>query len=308
MIGFFRSAEANEKAKEEISGQQLFVRIIGYCLAAFITWNIATSIPEYDRSGFFPGVDFYLEAGAWLIPMLGVSIVFINHVIDKYYDNRRARLVEAAEQEFYKNEYHAEIERLCAKSCDKFSDIPQHLDSANNLLDQAQERFEDGAYSPFWESIERALTELGSFNAAIRTIHNSASSYRSNLESYRQNGGSSDNVPGFPISSADLEQANACELIATRLNDIAYEALKHHDFTVIYEQRRTSAILVEGFKTLGQAIDQLGNRIGHELEMTQLSLAQELGKQSRVQERQLRTAEDTVKELRRINNRQSFSN
>lgn len=65
--------------------------------------------------------------------------------------------------------YREQMIVLREQSLGLFESMPKHLSSAEKYLDQAEVDFADGAFAPFWDSIENAAKTLGHFDEEAST-------------------------------------------------------------------------------------------------------------------------------------------
>ncbi|MEK7077790.1 MAG: hypothetical protein AAB928_01710 [Patescibacteria group bacterium] len=132
-------------------------------------------------------------------------------------------------------------------------DLPERVNFARNALDNAEQEYKDGAFAPFWDAIELAVTSLAHFNAGVRQITQNCSVYQTESQQL-------DSPPQVFDwkGAADTSDAIAA---ADRLQKIVRSAQKNFQFAVIYEQRKTNQILVAGFAGLGQALSEIAYRI-----------------------------------------------
>jgi hypothetical protein len=127
--------------------------------------------------------------------------------------------------------------------------------SAEQLLDTAEAEFEDGAFSPFWDSIERSMRNLGAIDSSITLIADRSNLYRTVVKLYKGW------PPPFPVDPSSVHRLETTAVTAGRLQRIVRKAQRNFQFATIYEQRRTNEILIAGFANLGEAIYGLGTRL-----------------------------------------------
>jgi uncharacterized protein YfcZ (UPF0381/DUF406 family) len=132
-----------------------------------------------------------------------------------------------------------------------FELLPQYLDSAEKELDQAEVDFADGAFAPFWDSIENAAKYLAHFNEGIQRIKSNATYYTELIGKYR------DTPPQFPLARQSIEKLGVGKATAERMQAIVRKAQCNFQFAMIYEQRKTNKILIAGFTDLAQALEEM---------------------------------------------------
>jgi hypothetical protein len=153
-----------------------------------------------------------------------------------------------------------EIDQINSSAIAAFSQIPRLLLDAEAKLDTAEKEFSEGMFSPFWEAVEKSLRNLASASSNVDRVAECARRHASTVERYKA-------APApFPVDarcSAALELAKKTE---QRLRAIVRTAQKDFQFATIYEQRRNTNVLIDGFKTLSEAVDRMGARIQFSLQ------------------------------------------
>jgi len=155
------------------------------------------------------------------------------------------------EQEGYRNQ----IVVFAEESIVLFESMPEHLTSAEKWLDQAAADFAEGAFAPFWDSVENAANWLAHFDEGIRQIKDKSSRYTELIGKYE------DTPPKFPIAPQSVEKLGVGTVTSERMKAIVRTAQRNFQFATIYEQRKTNQILVAGFKTLAEALEQMTRQI-----------------------------------------------
>lgn len=157
----------------------------------------------------------------------------------------------------------ARLAQLVAQAQAAARSLPIILGDAEITLDRAHDELRSLLPSPFWEAMEEVLASLNTFQQALSVIEASRSAYRTQAA---QLGGS---VPEFTLGVSVLPDPAATH---RRLNRLYREAQALDRFPIVYEQRRTNAILIAGFRSLGQAIERLGDRIVDEVSRLAVSM------------------------------------
>ncbi len=178
-------------------------------------------------------------------------------------DYQRRQELEQQQQELeristHKNQqkqYHTLLIGLASRSFTLFEAMPKHLMSTEELLDQAEADFEEGAFAPFWDSVEHAAMQLGHFDESVRTITTNATQHTDVAERYEGK------PPPFPIILDSVTGMAAANTTTDRMRDIVRKAQRDFQFATIFEQRKTNQLLVAGFTNLAQALDGMGRRI-----------------------------------------------
>jgi hypothetical protein len=190
------------------------------------------------------------------------------------------------------------VKQACEGADNAFSAIPTHLLHAEDILTKSEKEYEERAFSPFWEAIENALRELASVNSNLRLIERNSHVYADAAKRIEGN------YPAFPVDPELANQLAAASHTGEHFRAVVRKAQKDFQFATIFEQRKTTAVLIEGFSTLGEAVHGLGDSITSSLDAVQSSvrsmhveLASEMDAQRRQQER---LAEDQSRQMAQI--------
>jgi hypothetical protein len=158
------------------------------------------------------------------------------------------------------------IKEVSAKAISEYETLPVFLKSAENYLDQAEQDFREHAYSPFWDSIERAAFELGKYSTSIKRIEYQASQYADLVKTYTET------APPFSLSKNAVNKLKVMEGTDQRMKRIVREAHKDPNYSVIYEQRRTNQILIAGFNNLASAIYEMSSAVNASIDHLSASI------------------------------------
>jgi hypothetical protein len=214
-----------------------------------------------------------LIGGAWYITVVVWAIALVTGLVFKAKQGKKRRQAaevarQAAEtarqaEELARLQRHREEQQryrnqlivLAEESIDLFESMPERLDSAEKWLDSAQFHFADGAFAPFWDSIENAAKRLGHFDEGVRQIKDKSSRYIELIKIYE------DSPPEFPLAPQSVVKLGLGTATAERMQAIVRKAQRDFHFATIYEQRKTNQILIAGFTTLAQALNDMTWRI-----------------------------------------------
>ena len=130
--------------------------------------------------------------------------------------------------------------------------LGHYIDSADSDLDAAEHEFNDGAFAPFWDAIERAVNNLSSFDHTTRELTGQAKHYYVSLRDRDHT------FPQFPVALTTLPDPTHT---TSRLQVLFRKAQRDFHFATIYEQRKTNNILKQGFMSLSSAIADLGSTL-----------------------------------------------
>jgi hypothetical protein len=166
-------------------------------------------------------------------------------------EEQRQREAERERQ----RQYLTSLVDLGSRSFALFEDMPTHLLTTEELLDQAESNFVEEAFAPFWDSVERAAMQLGHFDDCVRTITANAERHTDVAKDYEGT------PPPFPIILDSVTGMAVATTTADRMKAIVRKAQRNFQFAMIFEQRKTNQLLVAGFTNLAQALDGMGSRI-----------------------------------------------
>ena len=145
----------------------------------------------------------------------------------------------------------ARIGQLRARLGRQVAELATIEAEAANRVKFAEGEFSDGAYSPFWDAVESALTPLSDYDQKLTEIGETVSLLEQETR-----------ASGQPLSSStELANIPAALQPAVALKFVIRRAQRDPHFSEIYEIRRTNSILIAGFGTLAAAIDGLGAKI-----------------------------------------------
>jgi len=163
--------------------------------------------------------------------------------------------------------------------------LPKQLKEADNFLSKAEEEFHEKAYAPFWDNIEHAALGLGAFNANLTRLETGAESYRRLLK------GELHNFPPLVIRSNEIPNpARETE----RLRQLVRMGQKNFEFATIWEHRKTQRVILEGFRTLGEAVNNLGLTIDDSFSRVTRTINENSDRQREEQVRLRKVFEETV--------------
>ncbi len=158
------------------------------------------------------------------------------------------------------------VKQACEVAENAFSAIPSYLVQAESLLARSEREFEERAFSPFWEAIESAVRQLANVDQNLRLIESSSRSY---ADAAKKIVGT---YPSFPVDVQLAHELAAAGNTGEHLRSVVRKAQKDFQFATIFEQRKTTEVLIAGFHTLGEAIYGVGDSISASLGAVQESV------------------------------------
>ncbi len=165
--------------------------------------------------------------------------------------------------------------------------------AACDHMEQATKHLEQRAFSPFWSSVESAYAALGQYLESLEAVRRSAEGHPRLIDAYHALG-HHEAVEEFPVTLDAANATGTAEAIATPLQAMVYEAQRDPVFAQIWEQRRTTAAVVSGFRNLDHAVSSLAAAVGQST--ARLVASVEDGNQSLIagQQRIAQSVQDTV--------------
>jgi hypothetical protein len=191
-------------------------------------------------------------------------------------EQERARI---AEQERIRKEQEASRRRLQGIVADSkviAAGLPALVYKSQQALDKAEFEFKDGAFAPFWDAVEGAAAMLATFTNQVQMLDKRAEEYRVARLSL---------IDPPPVFDLGLQTFPDALRVVERLNGIVRTAQKNFHFASIYESRKTNQLLVAGFTTLAQALNDLGEKLHESLDRFCSTAANAIGEMKSEQNR-----------------------
>lgn len=165
---------------------------------------------------------------------------------------RRAKEREEDERKAALNQARKKLQ-LSSEQAEHFSaQLKLQIADAELQVRKAETEFKERVFAPFWDAVEQAANSLAQADESIWKIIESAKSYQeaAKLADPSQ-------FP-FPVGLAIVPDTAST---ARRLNEVVREGQRDFQFATIFEQRKTNRLLHGGFKSLGEALGQLGDQV-----------------------------------------------
>ena len=139
--------------------------------------------------------------------------------------------------------------------------MPRILARAQARLKKAQAFYADGAFSPFWSAIEESYAALEQYISAADAIRDSASKHATLVKQIVALGGDPKGITDFPIRLDEAGLRSSYSETLQALDAQVLTAQKQVAFAQIWEQRRTTAAVIQGFANLEQAVSRMNSRL-----------------------------------------------
>jgi len=232
---------------------------------------------------------------AWLLIMCIVIILIyiaINRVMNeaddkKHTDRTIAEQITKAHQEaeFYSQKFND----ILSKSEQLVNEIlPYFESSAMQYLDEAKIDFTENAFSPFWSNIEGASNSLARFIEAVNQLCLNSEIYSVGLKSKTHN---------FPLPFPFATNISISKNVVDEYRTTVRTAQTNPTFSIIWEQRRNTQILGDGFKTLENAVNNMNYEITSAISNLNHSITSGLSELKYVQQEQLKTFQSSKEYL-----------
>ncbi len=168
---------------------------------------------------------------------------------------------EAARKRQDRQDAIASVVSEAQTATNRFSWMPVRLQHAAESYARAEETFRDGAFSPFWSAIETAYAALADYLADAGRISQSAQRHANLVRQLAATGGVDAEIATFPVELDIARFRDQHRLVLTKLDALVYQAQKQPTFATIWEQRRTTAAVINGFRNLEDAVHSMGSRV-----------------------------------------------
>jgi len=198
----------------------------------------------------------------WYVSVGVAALAFIFLLLKNMSENAKKKKAETEEarRQWDIQEHERKMARISSLSqmgtlrsqCEKAIDrLPKHLINAEKTILKAQREFEESAFSPFWDAVADAMRCLANFDKDVEQLSKNKRDYDRLILAEQ-------NDEPWSFSTSILPDPR---YTSSRLYEVIRNAQKDFQFASIYEQKRTNELLIHGFKTLGDAIDNMGGRI-----------------------------------------------
>jgi hypothetical protein len=161
------------------------------------------------------------------------------------------------------------LTRTYESSTNLATELTKHLNEASGWLKRALNEYNDNAFSPFWDSVENAANHLAAFNDKSNQLSRNAKEY------YQMLSGRKHTFPVFPVNVRSIPDPSS---VVSELRRVVRMGQTNFQFANIWEHRRTREVLIAGFRTLGEAINNLGATIEYSVSNLQQSISSDMAK------------------------------
>lgn len=157
--------------------------------------------------------------------------------------------------------------------------LPNMLKHSSEALKRARVEYKENAFGPFWDEVEEAAGCLADFNSGVQAVSQNAGHYYESLK------GRNHNFSSFPVRPESLPDSSA---VVEEFNHVVRMGQTNFQFANIWEHRKTREVLIAGFRTLGEAVNNLGTVIDNSISDFKSSFSSDI---ARLVDEQIRTRE-----------------
>lgn len=179
----------------------------------------------------------------------------------------KARQAKLAELVRAASKVEEEVKKRRNESAKLVDELPSHLDATRELLSQARAEFSESAFGPFWDAVEQATIQLGTFKRKVEQLAQYASRDEQVLGQWKHT------FSPFPVTSSMVPDPS---LAIAELREVVRLGQTSFEFSSIWEQRKTREVLIDGFENLGQAVVQLGEAVAGSVSQLESTVARDL--------------------------------
>lgn len=246
----------DKPSASKIVGRGIWLAICSVPFGAFMGWFFAWS--QSPALPLLPTIINFVSILGAICFVVGLLQGLGDHtkamaVYTKALDAQRRR--EASDRE-HKQTSAVNGAKFCSdRALRSYRSAAQHLMAADAAVSAALQHRSGGASTPFWAAIEEGYEHLGQHNQDLDAIRGWADQYPSLLaEVAKVAPNRLSEVPPFPLEASKIADIGPGSLIAGRLQALTYDAQKDFQYASIFEQRRTTAAVIAGFRSLSAAV------------------------------------------------------
>lgn len=253
------------------------IGLIWGCILFFaseLIWYKIVEVFFFPLRFKFGWIQYFSAAGLVFFPILIIKIAnyfIVNHKATGLAGD--ARRSEISRREYMAKSLSEELNGILNRSQTIVRNLPQYISNAYYCLRISEQEFNENAFSPFWDQIEKATRSLENFYNDVRQICWNAKEYTMKLQGKLHN---------FPVFIYDLEAEKIDPApIVNELNRIVRKGQTNFQFATIFEQKKTQKILIMGFQNLSDAINNLSYSMASSINELTASISNDIQRVSR---------------------------
>jgi hypothetical protein len=159
-----------------------------------------------------------------------------------------------------------EANKLLVKCQTEEQRLRQALTNADGWISHAEREYQQRAYGPFWEAIERTAMNLADVHDSVRSLRGSSQNYQSLLH------GREHNFPSHSIRAPIPDPSR----IVRKFQATLRKGQRDFEFATIWEQRATRRAVTEGFGSVGETVNSIGMKVVEDLAGLRSQVSEEL--------------------------------
>lgn len=230
---------------------------------AFLLWITICVISAFLFAAFFYSFNPSWSKGPLSFFWLVLSIIVPSYSVN-FLSNlkRKERAIEALTEKDRKTKLSEAIEvtdslmKILESSLELKYRLNESRSEVNSALTSAIFEFKETAFGPFWDAVENAVQSLNVFRYCTDSLSNNHKKYYSLLNGRRHN------FPPFPVMIDSIPDITPT---LSEFRRIVRMGQTNFQFATIWEQRKTREVLIAGFQTLGEAVNNIGTVIESEI-------------------------------------------
>jgi hypothetical protein len=200
-------------------------------------------------------------------------------------EQNRSAIIQA---EYYAKSLTDKVKNTYTRSISRMSELTKHLDYASGWLRQAQFEYNSNAFAPYWDAVQNAAINIASYQDIVQELSKNADEY------YRTLNGKQHTFPEFPVTVGSIPDATP---VVDEFHRVLRLGQTHYQFADIWEQRMTRQVLIAGFRTLGEAVNNLGRTVENSVASLQQSVSSDI---ARVVQENIKTRDALEQQLEEL--------
>ena len=214
-----------------------------------------------SRSSFLNliGMRFF-GTGLLVSPIVAFTIVIViaarmrRRSLEKLHDEQKKQSYDESQREAAALTFR--LNSILTESVNLHSQLPALLTRGSRFTSIADEEYSVDAFAPFWDAVENAAHTLAEYQNISSRLERNAKDYYFCLN------GRKHTFPIFPVRFADIPDPTAA---TDHLYRVGRMGQTNFQFANIWEHRRTRQVMIAGFRTLGEAVTNLGRTLNSSL-------------------------------------------
>ena len=207
-----------------------------------------------------------VTTGLVLIIFVGIPAVIWGIITDlkkenEEYKNAKMQFIDQKEKEAM--QLTDDLQNIFSESLKLAAELPIFLQNADNCIKKCRVEFQQSAFDPYWTLVENATYSFEEFRKSTKTINHFLNEY------YRKLKGQKHSFPIFPI---DINSIPVPTKLLDEFQQVVRLGQTNFQFASIWEQRKIRQVLIAGFQTLGEAVDNMASVVHNEIILLRNSL------------------------------------